>query len=145
MKPNNWDEYFISLAYNIASKSKDPSTKVGAIIVDNENRIISTGYNGFPRKILDKQERLINREKKLLYTVHAEINAILFARVPIEGYTLYTVPFAPCASCAKIVIQAGITRVVAPKATEEISLRWGKELELSFSMFAEAGVEVIIL
>ena len=144
-KQSDWDNYFISLAYSVAAKSKDPTTKVGAIIADSQNRFISSGYNGFPRKILDKQERLIDREQKLLYTVHGEINAILFARGPVEGYTLYTVPFAPCAACTKLVIQAGIIRVVAPKASEQLLSRWSKELELSASMFKEAGVELILL
>jgi len=137
---NKWDARFIELASHIAQWSKDPSTKVGAVIVDEQRRIVSTGYNGFPQKINDLPERYLNREQKLEMIIHGEINAILFAQRPLYGCTLYTVPLLPCSRCAAIVIQSGISRVCAPIYTQE---RWKKSLELSKNMFKEANVGVI--
>ena len=111
MDNNKWDKRFLELAKHIAQWSKDPSTKVGAVIVDDQRRIISTGYNGFARGVLDIDERLSNRDQKLDMIVHGEINAIVFAREPLCGTTLYTWPFMPCSRCAAIVIQAGIKTV----------------------------------
>jgi len=142
MKKNNfWDNKFIGLAEHISSWSKDPSTKVGAVITDTDNRIVSVGYNGFPRGIAD-DARLDDRSTKYELIVHGEINAILFAGRSLKGCTLYTWPFQPCTRCAAIVIQSGITRVVAPKNTSE---RWKDSFEMSTNMFAEAGVELTIL
>lgn len=135
-----WDARFIELASHIAQWSKDPSTKVGAVIVDEQRRIVSTGYNGFPQKINDLPERYQNREQKYEMIIHGEINAILFAQRPLCGCTLYTVPLLPCSRCAAIVIQSGISRVCAPIYTQE---RWKQSLELSKNMFKEANVGVI--
>ena len=76
---DKWDRRFVDLARYVASWSKDPSTKTGAVIVDDYNRIVSVGYNGFPRGIRDDEERLSNRDVKLSLMVHCEINAIIFA------------------------------------------------------------------
>lgn len=143
MKKNKsiWDSKFIGLAEHISSWSKDPSTKVGSVITDENNRIVSVGYNGFPKGIED-DARLDDRSTKYELTVHGEINAILFAGRSLKGCTLYTWPFQPCARCATIVIQSGITRVVSPKNTSE---RWKDSFEMSTNMFAEAGVELTIL
>ena len=86
---NNWDCRLIELAKTISTWSKDPSTKVGAVIVDSNRRILSTGYNGFPKGIKD-DERLENRDEKLEMIVHAEINAILFAERNVNNSILYT-------------------------------------------------------
>jgi dCMP deaminase len=137
---NKWDSRFIDLAYHIAQWSKDPSTKVGAVIVDEQRRIISTGYNGFPQKLHDSPERYLNREQKYEMIIHGEINAILFAQRPLHGCTLYTVPLLPCSRCAAIVIQSGISRVCAP---EYLGERWKQSLELSKNMFKEANIEVV--
>ncbi len=140
MKINqSWDSRFIDLAYHVAQWSKDPSTKVGAVIVDNKRRIISTGYNGFPQKIIDSPERYNDREQKYEMIIHGEINAILFAQRDLSDCTLYTVPLLPCSRCAAIVIQSGITRVCSPVYKGE---RWKDSLALSMKMFAEANVEV---
>jgi dCMP deaminase len=140
-----WDEYFLAIAETVSIKSKDCSTKVGAVVVDDKNRIVSVGYNGFPRGIEDKQERLIDRELKKIWMIHAEENALLFAQRSVEGYTLYTHPFSPCSKCSRLIIQAGIKRVVAPKASEDLLSRWSEELALANTMFEEAGIELVLI
>ena len=137
----DWNRRFLSLAEHIATWSKDPSTKVGAVIVDADRRIISTGYNGFPRGVEDWPSRLDNRDVKYEMIVHGEINAIVFANQSLQGTTLYTWPFMPCSRCAGIVIQSGIKTVVAPYNDNP---RWRASFELTEQMFREAGVRLII-
>ena len=132
-----WDNRFLELATMVSTWSRDPSTKVGAVIVDDHNRVVSVGFNGFPRGVNDESSRYDDRELKLKMVVHAEINAILFAKQPLDGCTLYTVPFQPCSRCAAQVIQAGIKRVVTLKS---VVLRWKDDFETAKMMFAEAGV-----
>lgn len=137
-----WDEYFLGIAEAVSKRSKDPSTKCGAVIVRPDRTIAATGYNGFPRDIEDKPELLADREEKLKRVIHAEMNAILTAREPIKGYTLYTYPFLTCERCAVHVIQAGIVRVVAmPPNLEQIE-RWSHSLSLARKLYIEANVEV---
>ena len=138
----DWNQRFLSLAEHIAQWSKDPSTQVGAVIVDPCRRIISTGYNGLPQGVDDTDNRLHTREIKYEMIVHGEINAILFAKQDLLGSTLYTWPFMPCSRCASIVIQSGIKTVVAPLND---SPRWKDSFQLSQTMFAEAGVRLILL
>jgi dCMP deaminase len=138
----DWNQRFLSLAEHIAQWSKDPSTQVGAVIVDPSRRIISTGYNGLPQGVDDTDYRLHTREIKYEMIVHGEINAILFAKQDLLGSTLYTWPFMPCSRCASIVIQSGIKTVVAPLND---SPRWKDSFQLSQTMFAEAGVRLILL
>lgn len=136
---NKWDTRFLALAEHVACWSKDPSTKVGAVIVDARKRVVSLGYNGFPRGIKDTDERLNNRDVRYKMTVHAERNAILFAARELAGSTIYVHPFMPCAPCAGEVIQAGITRCVAPRNDNP---RWAADFLLTEEMFKEAGVEL---
>ncbi len=138
---NVWDSRFLKLAEEIAKWSKDPSTQVGAVIVDEDNRIVSTGYNGFPKGIKDTKGRLDNREKKLQFVIHAEHNAILFANRSLVGCTLYVTPMMPCARCATVVIQTGIKRVVSTTPSKKLVERWGADMENTKEMFREAGVE----
>lgn len=140
-----WDDRFVKLAEHVAGWSKDPSTKVGAVIVDGKRRVVSVGYNGLPRGVTDTDERLQDRAVKLRMTIHGEINAILFAKAPLDGCILYTWPFMSCSACAAVVIQSGIRRVVAPVMPESVQPRWGDDCRLARSMFDEAGVEVCIL
>jgi dCMP deaminase len=105
----DWDKRFLELAALVGGWSKDPSTKVGAVIVRPDRTIASLGYNGFPRGVDDTYK---DREHKLLRTVHAEMNAILSAREPVNGYTLYVTPLCPCSNCAAAIIQSGIKRIV---------------------------------
>ena len=112
----NWDEYFMGVALLAAMRSKDPSTQVGACIVDNDNRILSTGYNGFPYGCSDDEfpwDRTGERnDTKYPFVVHAELNAILNARGKnLSGAKIY-VDLFPCNECAKAIIQSGIKEVV---------------------------------
>ena len=112
----SWDEYFMGVALLAAERSKDPSTQVGACIIDNNNRIISTGYNGFPKGCSD-DEFPWNRdaaagETKYPFVVHAELNAILNAQgTSVVNSRLYVSLF-PCNECAKAIIQSGVREVV---------------------------------
>jgi dCMP deaminase len=103
-----WHKRFFDLADLVGSWSKDPSTKVGAVIVRPDRTIASVGYNGFPRGVEDVYT---TRDAKLLRTVHAEANAILAAQEPLRGYTIYVTPLHPCANCAAFIIQSGIMQV----------------------------------
>jgi len=112
----SWDEYFMGVALLASERSKDPNTQVGACIVDDQNRILSTGYNGFPHGCSD-DEFPWNRdealgETKYQFVVHAELNAILNARGKnLSGSKVYVALF-PCNECAKAIIQSGISEVV---------------------------------
>jgi dCMP deaminase len=134
-----WDIRFLELAQLVGSWSKDPTTQVGAVIVDDKHRVVSVGYNGFPRGVHDDEDRLVDRERKLHMTMHAEQNAILFAQRSIEGCTLYTWPIPCCAQCAGMVIQSGIKRVVSLDAT--LRPDWRKSFDIANTMFKEANVE----
>ena len=111
-----WDDYFMGVSLLASGRSKDPNTQVGACIVDDQNRILSTGYNGFPQGCSD-DEFPWNRdeslgETKYQFVVHAELNAILNARGRnVEGTRIYVALF-PCNECAKAIIQSGIREVV---------------------------------
>jgi len=135
-----WDIRFIVLAKHVASWSKDPSTKVGAVIVRPDRTVASVGYNGFPRGCDDSPELYANRDEKIGRVVHAERNAILSAYERLHGYTVYCT-FAPCDGCAGEIIQAGIRRVVAPVTPDALMQRWGVSLTRAATMFAEAGVQ----
>ena len=135
---NKWDLRFLDLAKFVSTWSKDPSTQVGAVVADHENRVISIGYNGFPQNISD-DDRLENRDTKYKIIVHGEMNAILFANKSLEFCTLYTYPFMPCPRCASMIIQTGIYRVVSYNNIPE---RWKEEFALSQTLFQEADIEL---
>ena len=135
---NKWDKNFLELAKTVSTFSKDPSTKVGAVIVDNDNRVISIGYNGFPKGIRD-DNRLDNRDLKYDMVVHAEANALLFANAPVKGCTIYTWPFQPCSICASLIIQAGIRRVVSVENKDQ---KWSNNFQLAHDMLTEARVVI---
>jgi dCMP deaminase len=109
--PLSWEEYFMTLALVASLKSKDSSTQVGAVIVDNQTKkVVSAGYNGFPR-YLDDNKVPKSRPEKYLYVVHAELNAILHAERDLTDCTLYVSVF-PCSECMKAAIQTGIKQVI---------------------------------
>ena len=141
MNQNKWDYRFLQLCELVASWSKDPSTKVGAVIVDNDNRVISLGYNGFPKGVIDDVARYSNRDEKYKYVVHAERNAIVFAKQNLKECIIYTWPMMPCSACAGIIIQSGIKKVVSIENKNE---RWTEEFLFSSNMFREAGIIVEI-
>jgi len=141
-----WDQDFLALAkFWALRKSKDPSTKVGAVIVRPNMSVAGLGYNGFAQGVNDGPERYADREVKLSMVVHGEINAILFTEERLEGYTLYTWPFQPCAACAGKVIQKGIKRVVSPPLPAELVERWGANVKWAQTQFEEAGVQLDIV
>lgn len=143
---NKWDLRFLELAEQIAQWSKDPSGKIGAVAVDPiTHRILSTGYNGFPRGILDTAERLNDRPTKYRLVVHAETNCIYnatFSGTSLFGAHMYAYGLPICSECAKAIISVGVSQVfVAPKDSE-IPERWKDSWEISLAMFDEAGVGV---
>lgn len=140
-----WDERFMALARHVACWSKDPSTGVGAVIVDEKRRVVALGYNGFPRGVEDSPERLNDRPTKYAHVVHAELNAILNARGSVEGCTLYST-LECCTTCAKAIIQSGIRRVVLPdrsgESSSEVIKRWGEDQQIAYKMMDEALLDV---
>jgi dCMP deaminase len=140
MNLTNWDKRFLELAELVSSWSKDPSTKVGAVIVDDQNIIVSVGFNGFPKGIEDN-DRLNHRDSKYQIIVHAENNALMFAKRPLDGCTIYTYPFMPCPRCAGMIIQSGIKRVVSYKNTTD-RMRWELDFSISRELFNEANIQL---
>lgn len=138
---DKWDSRFLGLAFEVATWSKDPSTKVGCVIVDNELRVVALGFNGFPSGMNDSRELYEDREVKLKRTIHAELNAILNANGPVAECTAY-VTAAPCTSCALVLIQSGIDRVVFPEPNADLMSRWGDSINYSRQLFDEAAMEV---
>lgn len=136
-----WDTRFLGLAAYISSWSKDPSSQVGAVITDG-NRIVSLGYNGFAVGVEDKQERLGDRDCKLNLTIHAEENAMIFAKRDLSDCTVY-VTHPPCPRCASKLIQEEVGRIVYIAPSEDFLSRWSGDLKLSSEMYREAGVEII--
>ncbi len=137
----SWDEYFMGIALLSSMRSKDPSTQVGACIVNSEKRILSMGYNGMPRCCSDDEFPWDKNENpldsKYLYVCHAELNAILnCASGNVRGCTVYTTLF-PCNECAKAIIQSGIAEVVymSDKYSDSDSVLASKR------MFTTAGVK----
>ncbi len=135
-----WDTRFLGLATHISAWSKDPSSQVGAVITDG-NRIISLGYNGFAAGVEDKPERLSNRDCKLNLTIHAEENAMIFAKRDLTACTVY-VTHPPCPRCASKLIQEEIGRIVYISPSADFLSRWAEDLKLSHEMYQEAGVQV---
>lgn len=145
MSVNKWYQRYMDLAEQVSTWSKDPNTKVGAVIVGSKGQILTQGYNGFPRRIKDTDNRLEDRETKLKFVVHAEMNAIFnatYSGVSLDGSTLYVYGLPICSECAKGIIQVGIKKVVIQ--TESIALRpqWEESWKLSAAMFREAGVTI---
>ena len=139
-KENKWHVRFLRLAKEVSTWSIDPSTKVGCVLVKNK-RVISTGYNGFPKNISDNFDRLLDREKKYEITVHAEVNAVTTAAlhgVSTEGSIAY-VSFSPCSRCAAVLINAGISEVYVTGGSI-IPDRWLSNFITASTLLAEAGV-----
>lgn len=146
-KQRFWDTRFAQLAKLISLWSKDPSTKVGSVIVRPDKTIASVGFNGFPRGVPDEPAWYEDRDVKYKMVKHAEENAILFAHQSIEGNTLYVYPLPPCSQCAGDIIQRGIKRVVAIVPPEQEARIKGSAFgfELTKTMFDHAGVQYDII
>ena len=145
MNDLKWHKRFLNLAKTISTFSKDPSTQVGCVVVDNDRNLRTMGYNGFPRHVEDDCNRLNERETKLSMMVHAEANAIsTCARLGIrtEGCTLYCTHL-PCDNCAGLIIQAGISTVVVNEPDINFAGRWIKENASATIMFKEASIKLI--
>jgi dCMP deaminase len=141
-----WHERYMEAAKLYSSWSEDPNKKVGAVIV-KDNRMVSYGYNGFPSGVGVGHNccRLKNKEQKLEYIVHGEMNAITTAARmghSVNDSTLYCNWF-PCTGCAKAIIQAGIIEVVTYPPNKESS--WWPKMKIALTMFAESGVKVTYL
>jgi dCMP deaminase len=138
---NKWDKRFLYLAQHVSRWSKDPSTGIGAVITNDKNRIISIGFNGYPRNVPD--EGLDNREEKYLKVIHAEENAILFAQRNLCNCTIYVYPLLPCSNCMAKIIQVGITKVVCLiHNTNNVIERWQNSNKIALNMAECAGVNV---
>ena len=138
-QPLSWEEYFMMLAMAASLKSKDPSTQVGAVIIDNRtHKLVSSGYNGFPRHIDDNQIPQA-RPEKYLYVVHAELNAILHAQRELNDCSLYATVF-PCSECMKAVVQSGIKRVVF--LNELNGDNWDDSKKATMKMAELAGIKI---
>lgn len=139
-------QFFIDMAKLVASKSKDRSTKVGAVIVGPDDEVRSVGYNGFPRGVDDEEDSRHERPKKYLFVAHAEANAIFNAArvgIPTKGCTLYMNFYpCPCAECTKAIIQAGIVRIVGPNVPfPGKGEQWEASLAASEEMLREAQID----
>lgn len=132
----DWDIKFLKLAQHVSDWSKDPSTKVGAVVVDKDNRIVSIGYNGFPKGVQD-DERLEDRDIKYSLILHAEENALLFSKQNLKNCKIYTYPLFPCSRCCAKIIQCGITEIIALKNDNS---RWKDSIDLSIKICEEVGI-----
>jgi len=143
----NWDQYFMSMVYLISMKSKDQKTKHGAVIVDSDNSIRSTGYNSFPRGINDNIQERQERPEKYLWFEHAERNAVYNAArigVSVNGCKMYTAG-VPCMDCARAIVQSGIKTVVVHKSHVDDQKGQGQEVwkehtKRTIILFEESGV-----
>lgn len=146
-----WDRHFLGLALYHSKLSKDPSTRVGSVIIGPDRELLSAGFNGLPRGIADTPERLNDRDTKLKLIVHAEMNALLAAArtgMKLQGCTLYLAATddsgmvwggPPCTRCAVEIIQVGINEIVSHPIKTAPS-RWHADLELARSLIEEAGI-----
>jgi dCMP deaminase len=141
-----WHQRYLELARHVASWSRDPSTKCGAVIIRPNKTIASVGFNGFPRGVSDAEELYLDREVKYSRVIHAEQNAILNASENLSRFSMYVWPpgHGPtCDRCAAHVIQAGITQVYHfHKFDAAHHARWGLAITRGLIMYGEAGVSV---
>jgi len=143
----SWDEWFFSIASIVARKSKDPSTKVGCIVVGDDHEIRATGYNGFPRGSNDSLEIYNNRPRKYLRVVHAEANAVAnasFTGTSLKGGTAY-ITHPPCASCSGLLVNAGVYHVkfIIDLHAVDFNDRWKEQFNEGISIFEEVGIDFI--
>jgi len=141
----SWDQYFIEIALLVAKKSKDESTKLGAVIVGPDNEIRSTGYNSFPRGLNDTLGARQERPEKYHWFEHSERNAIYNAArigVSLKGCRMYLTPGpGVCCGCARAIIQSGVAEVIL-SGDMNTKQKWSEEAKRSMIMFEECGVKV---
>jgi len=142
-----WDERYINLAKEVASWSKDPSRKIGAVAIGHKGQVLAQGYNGFPRGIDDNEERLNNREVKYQYVVHAEKNMIYnatFNGVSLDGSTVYVSGLPVCSECAKGLIQVGVKKIVMEEI-KDLPPIWESHFDVTKKMLDEVGISYKII
>ena len=141
-----WGDRYCHLAKEMATWSKDPSTQVGAVVIGKGGQVMTQGYNGFPRRVRDTEDRWADRERKYELVVHAEMNAIYNASltgVSLKGSTLYVYGLPICNECAKGIIQVGIRKVIATRP-KIYNSEWDKSNKLAEELFSEAEVMYLI-
>lgn len=134
---------FFPVALALAALSKDRSTKVGALALGPDHEILSTGFNGFPRGVNDDVEERHARPMKYMYAAHAEENMVAQAArngVSLKGATVLVTSLFPCTTCSRLMIQAGVKRIIA--AHPSVDPRWEEQAFHALVMLGEAGVEV---
>lgn len=143
-RQEKWDERFLSLAKHFAGWSKDPSTKVGCVVIDCDKSLVGSGYNGPPRGADDDVPARLVRPEKLLWFEHAERNAIYNSArrgIALSGTTLYST-LCPCMDCARGIVQSGIKRVVCPKPDLEKFKMWADQFQKVEILFSECEVRL---
>jgi dCMP deaminase len=147
MLTNRWQEYFMRLAKQVATGSKDGSSKVGAILVRPDKTVASIGFNGFPARITDREDILTDpalRPQKYIRIVHAEANCLNSTRdYDLRGFHLF-VTTHPCAACSLRIASTGITHVYY-SPNPDFELRWADALRDSQTILAESGIELIAM
>ena len=142
----NWKEYFRGIAHQVKLKSKDRYTQIGAVVVGNDNQIVSTGYNSFPRGINDMLDERQERPEKYYWFSHAETNAIVNAAlngVSTKNTKMYMSCGIPCTDCARNIINSGIVEIIVENnPTGAIGFKWDEHAKRSIEMFNEAGVKI---
>ena len=136
----DWNKRFMELAVHISTWSKYPGRKVGAVISDKRNNVVSVGYNGLPRRLDDSNESRYAVDVKYKWAEHAERNAIYNSERPLEGCRMH-VPWFPCMDCARAIVQTGIKELVAIKP-DFSDPDWGDDFRMALELFEEAGVYV---
>ena len=145
MDAGKWDQRWMEIAQHFGTWSKDPSTKVGCVVIGSSNQVLTQGFNGFPRGADDSLARYRNRSVKYKWIEHAERNAIYNAArtgTSLMQATLY-VPWFPCVECSRAIVQSGITTVVTrdpSKYDEGFMTRWDKDFIISCDILHESRV-----
>jgi dCMP deaminase len=147
LSDDKWTKRYLSLALSVSSWSIDPSRKIGAVAVSEKGQVLATGYNGFPRGMLDKPERYENREVKYKFIVHAEMNCIYNATyngTSLDGATMYVYGLPVCSECAKGIVQVGIKRVIYTLGDNkaEVADIWKESLLHTEQIFSECGIQI---
>lgn len=136
-----WQKRFMELAIHISSWSKDPTRRIGAVIVNKNKHVVSMGYNGLPAGIKDNK-RLLNKEFKRAVSLHAEEGAILNAKCDLQGCSLFVYGLCCCSHCAALIIQSGIKEVYYKLSDRGESEHWKENIKLAKSLLKEAGVKL---
>jgi dCMP deaminase len=145
-----WNEKYLQQALLVSTWSKDPTTKVGCVISDENNLPLGQGFNGFPKGVLDDPGVLLNKERKRLRTIHAELNAIFFSRGSLEGSTFH-ITHRPCATCAGAIIQHRAAKVICledvngSNGSNELGEFWKASIDEGRAMIVEAGIEYLAI